>query len=109
MVSFRKKRGGNMKRRIIILLLVAIFTLSAMSEVAFAHCGKCSVIAKKEKGIINTTCPVMGGRVDENTPYKVEYNGKTIGFCCSGCVRTFKEDPEKYMKKIKERQEDSKI
>ena len=33
---------------------------------------------------VNENCPIMGGKV---TPEggTVEWNGKTIGFCCDGC------------------------
>lgn len=51
-------------------------------------------------GVINAVCPVMGGKVDKNTSYTVEYKGKKIGFCCPGCSDTFKADPEKYMTKL---------
>jgi YHS domain-containing protein len=45
-------------------------------------------------------CPVLGGNVD-NKVY-VDYQGKRIYFCCKGCDAKFKEDPEKYLKKIQE-------
>jgi len=50
--------------------------------------------------VINNTCPVMGRAVSKDTPYKVEYKGETVGFCCAECVKKFKADPEKYMKKL---------
>ena len=31
----------------------------------------------------NTKCPIMGGKPSEKLT--VEYQGKTIGFCCDGC------------------------
>jgi len=45
-----------------------------------------------------TTCPVMGGPIDKNV--KTEYQGKTVYFCCPGCVDTFKADPNKYLDKL---------
>lgn len=50
--------------------------------------------------VINNVCPIMGGEVDKDTSYKIEYEGETIGFCCPGCIGKFKADPEKYMAKI---------
>jgi YHS domain-containing protein len=45
-----------------------------------------------------TNCPVMKGKVD--TKYFVDYQGKRIYFCCSGCIEEFNKDPEKYLKKM---------
>jgi YHS domain-containing protein len=45
-----------------------------------------------------TKCPVMNGKVDKK--FFVDYKGKRIYFCCSGCVDEFKKDPEKYLKKM---------
>jgi len=47
-----------------------------------------------------TVCPVLGGNVDRKV--YVDYKGKRIYFCCTGCDAEFKKDPEKYMKKIEE-------
>jgi len=46
------------------------------------------------------TCPVMGGAVDKNIYY--DYNGMRIYVCCAGCIDPIKNDPEKYLKKLKE-------
>ena len=54
-----------------------------------------------EVKIWNKVCPVMGEDVDKQVQ-TVEYNGKTIGFCCKGCVAKFKKDTEKYMKNLSE-------
>ena len=38
--------------------------------------------------VINTQCPIMGGKVDPATvPANLvrEFGGKKIGFCCAGC------------------------
>jgi len=45
-----------------------------------------------------TKCPVMGGNIDKNI--YIDYQGKRIYFCCTGCVEEFKKDPEKYLKKM---------
>jgi len=45
-----------------------------------------------------TKCPVMSGKIDEK--FFVDYKGKRIYFCCSGCIEEFKKDPEKYLKKM---------
>jgi len=45
-----------------------------------------------------TVCPVLGGNVDKKV--FIDYQGKRIYFCCSGCEAEFRKDPEKYLKKI---------
>lgn len=83
---------------VLIMLLVFSFTNSA-----YARCGMCWAQPAKEGEVVNNVCPVMGGEVSKDTPYKTEYKGKTIGFCCSGCIEKFKADPEKYMAKIQKK------
>ncbi|MDP8229708.1 MAG: YHS domain-containing protein [Candidatus Gorgyraea atricola] len=88
----------------LITLLVVVFVFFVSSSLAFAGCGACGAGSAKsgETGeAINTLCPVMEGEVSKDTQYKTEYNGKTIGFCCPGCIETFNSDPEKYMANIK--------
>jgi hypothetical protein len=36
-------------------------------------------------GAVNDVCPMSGQPIDPNAP-TVEYAGKTVGFCCGGCV-----------------------
>ncbi len=43
-------------------------------------------------------CPVLGGKIDQKV--YADYQGKRVYFCCSGCIREFKKDPEKYLKKM---------
>ncbi len=47
-----------------------------------------------------TECPVMGGKI--NKDIYVDYQGQRIYFCCEACPPKFKEDPEKYLAKMKE-------
>ncbi len=47
-----------------------------------------------------TTCPVMGGKIDGNV--YVDYQGQRVYFCCKNCKETFLKDPEKYFKKIQD-------
>lgn len=46
-----------------------------------------------------TNCPVLGNKIDKNV--FVDYQGKRIFFCCSGCVGEFKKDPGKYLDKMR--------
>ena len=49
------------------------------------------------------TCVVSGDKLGEmGDAYVFEYEGREIKFCCKGCVKDFKKDPAKYLKKIEE-------
>ena len=44
-------------------------------------------------------CPVMGDEVTVNPKTQaVKYKGKVYYFCCGGCPKKFKQNPEKYAK-----------
>ena len=45
-----------------------------------------------------TKCPVLGNKIDEKV--FVDYQGKRIYFCCSGCIDQFNKEPAKYLKKM---------
>ncbi|MFH1868959.1 MAG: YHS domain-containing protein [Candidatus Omnitrophota bacterium] len=84
----------------VFLMLLVLSMLTLYSAGAYAQCGLPGAEGLKEGEVCNTTCPVMGGEVAKDTPFKAEYNGKTIGFCCAGCVEAFNKDPEKYKEKL---------
>jgi YHS domain-containing protein len=44
------------------------------------------------------TCPVMGGPI--NKDIFIEYKGKKVYFCCPGCEEKFKAEPQKYIAKL---------
>ena len=49
------------------------------------------------------TCVVSGDKLGEmGEPYVYKYEGREIKFCCKDCVKNFKKDPAKYVKKIEE-------
>lgn len=45
-----------------------------------------------------TNCPVMGHPATDSEP-KVLYKGNVFGFCCAGCVGTFSDNPESFLKR----------
>ena len=49
------------------------------------------------------TCPVTGDPVDKSV--FVDYQGKRIYFCCASCKTDFGKEPEKYLKKIRDKGE----
>ena len=53
----------------------------------------------------NKLCPISGEKVGEmGEVVKVEHNGKVYNLCCKMCIKDFKKDPEKYIKKIEEQE-----
>lgn len=50
-----------------------------------------------------TVCPVMGGAIDKGL--YVDAKGKRIYLCCAACEEAVRVEPEKYLKKIKDRGE----
>jgi len=49
------------------------------------------------------TCVVSGEKLGEmGKPYVFDYKGREIKLCCKGCLKDFKKDPAKYIKKIEE-------
>ena len=65
-------------------------------------CGKTEESSQgaAETVIMQKTCPVMAGPINNNI--FVEHEGRKIYFCCAGCKETFKKDPDKYIKKVDE-------
>ena len=49
-------------------------------------------------GTEQTLCPVMDAPI--NKDLFVEHEGKKVYFCCTGCEKLFKENPEKYLAKL---------
>ncbi len=47
-----------------------------------------------------TECPVMGGLINKNV--YADHQGNRVYFCCPPCLKEFKKDPDKYVKKLKE-------
>jgi len=70
-----------MKKKFMIILLVA----TAMF--AFA------------KGEPQTTCPVMGGKINKTQYADVE--GVRIYVCCKSCIKVIEADPKTYIDKLK--------
>ena len=59
--------------------------------------------AEKLKPYTLKTCVVSGEKLGEmGDPFVYDYEGREIKFCCKGCLKDFKKDPAKYIKKIEE-------
>jgi YHS domain-containing protein len=96
---YNEKEGKMKKILLVLLVLAALFMYSGAVYAQCALSGEGSKAVSKGE-VCNSTCPVMGGEVAKDTPYKSEYKGKTIGFCCEGCVKAFEANPEKYTAKL---------
>jgi YHS domain-containing protein len=81
-------------------LIVGVL-LAAFCAAPFA--GFAAEAKKKLKPYTLKTCIISGDKLGEmGDPYVYEYEGREIKFCCKGCVKDFKKDPAKYIKKIEE-------
>ena len=100
-----------MRHKFLIALGAAILILAGYS-LAYACGGGCGCGARKEEGqrskenskaieVGNKVCPVMGGKIVERRAVKFEHEGKMYNLCCAGCIGEFKNDPKKYIEKIK--------
>ncbi|MDT8390854.1 MAG: hypothetical protein RRC34_10145 [Lentisphaeria bacterium] len=47
---------------------------------------------------LQTTCPVMGGKI--NKKLYVDHDGQRVYVCCQGCIDTVRKDPAKYIEKL---------
>lgn len=86
-------------KRIMIWLTVLMMVFSVSAQVlAELSAGDQKGDAKDIK--LQTTCPVMGGKIDKSA--YVDYEGRRIYMCCKGCESALKKDPAKYIKKLKD-------
>jgi len=51
------------------------------------------------EGKPQTTCPVMGGKI--NKKMYVDVKGYRIYICCKGCNKAIKANPDKFIEKMK--------
>ena len=55
------------------------------------------------------TCLVTGEKLDAmGKPYVFVHEGQEIKLCCKGCLKAFKKEPAKYLKKIDEAAKETK-
>lgn len=61
--------------------------------------------AKPKEPKLNAQCPVTGDAIDKTLTH--EHKGRTVAFCCEGCVDDFKKDPNKFMAKLEQAEKDA--
>lgn len=77
-------------------VLVALFLVPLSSQAAEKKAAKLKPYPLK-------TCVVSGEKLGEmGKPFVYEYKGREIKFCCKHCLKDFKKDPAKYIKKIED-------
>ena len=82
-------------------LSFAAFTLAADKDTKPAPAAAPTTQKSATTKPINKYCAVeQENEIDPKVP-TVQYQGKTIGFCCEDCIPKFKADPEKYMTTLK--------
>jgi YHS domain-containing protein len=60
-------------------------------------------VEDRELAKIQRTCPVSGELLGAmGKPFKTTVKGKTVFLCCEGCEHDLKENPDKYLAKLKD-------
>ncbi len=76
-------------------------TESQVQVIAKEKDSQANTQGKQEVG--NKICPVSGEEVGTmGEVVKYEHKGKVYNFCCKMCVKDFKKDPQKFIKKVEE-------
>ena len=93
----------NMKLVLAMLIMGTIGNaVNSIADNDLMHKSQQRSIAKNQKpSLSQTTCPVMGEEV--NKKLYVDHNGKRIYVCCKGCINAVNADPEKYIKKMEQK------
>jgi len=76
-----------MKKILLITLIVFVVTVGIYALDGYEN--------QKAGKTLQTTCPVMGGKV--NKALFADVDGKRIYVCCPGCISTIKKNPAKYI------------
>lgn len=87
-----------MNTKVISLSLTAFIFLSG--SVSFSALGNSNPSAAVE--LHNQFCPISGEKVSPS--HSFVYEGKKIGICCPGCDQKFKQNPDFYFEKMRERE-----
>ena len=61
---------------------------------------------EKKEAELNAKCPISDDDADKTITK--DYKGRTIAFCCDGCVEDFDKDPKKYVAKLEKQEKDAK-
>jgi predicted lipoprotein with Yx(FWY)xxD motif len=95
---------GFMRKMKTVAVAVLVTALLASPLAAFAGEKK---EAPKAKPYPLKTCVVSGEKLEGDTgmkTYTFVHEGQEVKLCCKSCLKDFKKDPARYMKKIQEAQ-----
>ena len=86
-------------------LIVSALAFTAAAQGAKKTAGKAAPKAVKfmGKGDGITTCPVTGEEMS-NKDMHADFHGRTVYFCCAGCMAKAQKNPAMYIKKTEEAQ-----
>jgi YHS domain-containing protein len=89
-----------MKRMRILKPLTALTLAAAFLAAPFTGLAADNSKAKAKPYTLKT-CPVTDEKLGEmGKPYVFEHEGREIKLCCKSCLKDFKKDPAKFVKKI---------
>lgn len=83
-------------------IFLSMAVVFAISRISFAEEPPQVDAVTQATELNNKICPVSGEKIDEKTKVAYEYEGKIYNFCCQMCIDEFKNDPQKYIDKVKE-------
>lgn len=93
-----------MKKLIKFGLVAICATAVVVSTINLANAADTGASKEKVKPYTLDYCVVSGEKLGGSMgkPHTITYKGREIKFCCPGCEKVFKKDPDKYIKKIEE-------
>ena len=89
-----------------VIVLVLGVTLLGMGLAYAQQSPSTTQSDNKPVDVGNKICPVSGdvvaGSKMGDKPVTIEYNGKIYHLCCPMCIKSFKNDPAKYIKIVED-------
>lgn len=92
-------------KTVTVVVLIAAFATAPCASLAAEKKDK------KPKPYPLKTCVVTDEKLEEGgmKPYTFTHEGQEVKLCCKPCLKDFKKDPAKYMKKIEEARAKAKV
>lgn len=92
-----------MKTKLAIILTAALLTACATDPIQPAEStAAAAAVAPAVKPYPLKTCIVSGNALDSmGGEQRIVHNGQEIKFCCKPCIAKFKQDPAKYLAKLR--------
>ena len=98
-----------MTTRNLLKYFAAIVLAVALASQAAEKADKSGKSDAKPKPYTLKTCPVSDEKLgDMGDPYVFTHEGREIKMCCKSCLKDFKKDTAKYIKKLEEAEKKAK-